>query len=80
MNRKQLTLILIAVVVFGGLGLWLRNRDVSSFKTSQGSMGQKVLGEFDLNTVARVTVKQGTNELQLVQQNDQWTGFFEGLR
>ena len=73
MNRKQLTLILIAVVVFGGLGLWLRNRDVSSFKTSQGSMGQKVLGEFDLNTVARVTVKQGTNELQLVQQNDQWT-------
>ncbi len=73
MNRKQLTLVLLAVVVLGGLGLWLRNRDRSSYKTSQGQMGQKVLGEFDLNTVAGITIKHATNELHLVQTNDLWT-------
>ena len=30
MNRKQLILVLLAVVVLGGLGLWLHNRDRSS--------------------------------------------------
>ncbi|HRZ56423.1 MAG TPA: DUF4340 domain-containing protein [Candidatus Paceibacterota bacterium] len=73
MNRKQLTLVLLAVVVLGGLGLWLRNRDRSSYKTSQGQMGQKVLGEFDLNAVAGITIKHATNELHLVQTNDLWT-------
>lgn len=73
MNRKQLTLVLLAVVVLGGLGLWLRNRDRASYKTSQGQMGQKVLGEFDLNTVAGISVKHATNELRLVQTNDLWT-------
>lgn len=73
MNRKQLTLVLLAVVVLGGLGLWLRNRDRSSYKTTQGQMGQKVLGEFDLNTVASITIKQATNEINLVQQDDRWT-------
>lgn len=73
MNRKQLTLILIAVVVLGGLGLWLRNRDVTSYKTTQGAMGQKVLGEFDVNAVTRIDLKQGTNVLNLVQQDERWT-------
>ena len=72
MNRKQLTLILVAFVVLGGLGLWLRNRDVSSYRTTSGAMGQKVLGEFDVNAVARVAVRKGTNSLSLVQKDDRW--------
>jgi len=73
MNRKQLILVLLAVVVLGGLGLWLHNRDRSSYKTSQGQMGQKVLGEFDLNTVAAISIKHATNELHLVRTNNLWT-------
>lgn len=73
MNRKQLTLILTAVVVLGALGLWLRQRDVGSYKTTHGRMGQKALGDFDLNAVARVILKQGTNQLHLVQKNEVWT-------
>jgi len=76
MNRKQLTLVLLAVIVLGGLGLWLRSRDKSSYKTSQDQMGQRILGDLDLNalnTVARVTIRHGTNELNLVRQNEQWT-------
>jgi hypothetical protein len=73
MNRKQLILILVIVVVVGGLGWWLRHRNVSSYRTTQGRMGQKVLGEFDLNNVAQVLIKHGTNELNLVRQEEQWT-------
>ena len=72
MNRKQLSLILVAVVVLGGLGLWLRNRNAASYRTTQGTMGQKVLGEFDLNSVAQILVRQGTNELNLVQRDEVW--------
>lgn len=72
MNRKQLILILAALVVLGGLGLWLRSRDVGSYRTSSGAMGQKVLGEFDINTVTRVVVRQGTNSLTLSQKDDGW--------
>jgi hypothetical protein len=72
MNRKQLSLILVAVVVLGGLGLWLRQRNISSYRTTQGRMGQKVLGEFDPNTVAHVQIKHGTNEVNLVKQDDRW--------
>jgi hypothetical protein len=72
MNRKQLSFLLIAVVVVGGLGLLLRHRDISSFKTTQGRMGQKLLGEFDPNAVVQVVIKHGTNEVHLLKQEDQW--------
>ena len=72
MNRKQLTLILVAFVVLGGLGLWLRSKNAASYETSSGQMGQKVLGDFDVNAVARMVVKQGTNTLTLAQKDERW--------
>jgi hypothetical protein len=72
MNRKQLTLILGLVVVIGGLGLWLRKSETASYRASEGRMGEKVLGEFDVNQVAVVTLKQGTNELNLAQEGERW--------
>jgi len=72
MNRKQLTSILVAFVVLGGLGLWLRNRDVSSYRTTAGAMGHKVLGDFDVNSVARIAVRKGTNGLNVVRKDDRW--------
>lgn len=72
MNRKQLTLILVAFVVLGGLGLWLRSRDAATYKTTTGQMGQKVLGQFEVNDVARLVIRQGTNTLTLAQKDDRW--------
>jgi hypothetical protein len=72
MNRKQLTLILVAFVVLGGLGLWLRNRDAAAYKTTTGQMGQKVLGQFEVNDIARLVIRQGTNTLTLAQNDDRW--------
>jgi hypothetical protein len=72
MNRKQLSLILGLVVVIGGLGLWFKKSDTASYRSSEGRMGEKVLGEFDVNSVALVTLKQGTNELNLAQDGERW--------
>ncbi len=72
MNRKQLTFILVAFVLLGGLGLWLRSRDASSYQASTSQMGRKVLGDFDVNAVARVVIRQGTNSLTLAQKDDRW--------
>lgn len=72
MNRKQLTLILVAFVVLGGVGLWLRNRDATSYGTTASGMGEKVLGDLDVNAIARVVIRKGTNTLNLVQQEERW--------
>jgi hypothetical protein len=72
MNRKQLTLLLGAFVILGGLGLWLRSRDASTYRASTAQMGQKVLGDFDVNAVARVVIRKGTNTLTLAQKDDRW--------
>ena len=72
MNRKQLTLILVLGVVAGGLAWWITRRNAASYQTSGTSLGQKVLPNFPLNDVAQVVIREGTNELQLVRQEDVW--------
>jgi hypothetical protein len=73
MNRKQLSLILGAVVVLGVLGLWSRHLQVSGYKAASGRMGRKVLGEFDVNSVTAVHIQAGTNSLDLVRRDGKWT-------
>ncbi|MCP5524561.1 MAG: DUF4340 domain-containing protein [Verrucomicrobiales bacterium] len=73
MNRKQLTLILAAVVVLGGLGLWVRHSQVAGYRPAAGRMGQKVLGDFDVNETVAVRIVNGTNELDLAKQDGKWT-------
>jgi hypothetical protein len=72
MNRKQLTLILVAFVLLGGLGLWLRSRDAATYRASAAQMGQKVLGDFAVNDVARLRIRKGTNTLTLALKDDRW--------
>jgi hypothetical protein len=73
MNRKQFTTLLVLVIVVGGLGWLLYKRDRASYSSGGTSLGGKVLGDFDVNAVARVTIKTSTNELTLVKQDDRWT-------
>ncbi len=72
MNRKQLGLLLVLVIVLGGAGLLLRQRQNASFEGSNPAVGRKLLGEFPFNDVAHITLKQGTNELNLVKKDDRW--------
>lgn len=70
MNRKQLASLLVLVLIVGGVSLAVYKKTSSTWDgtTSSG----KVLGDFDLNNVARVVIQSGTSSLTLSKKNDVW--------
>ena len=77
MNRKQLTLLIVLGVVVGGLGFYAYNKRQSSYeRSSDTAEGQKVLkgvAPNAINDVAHVTIRQSSNEVNLVRAADGWT-------
>ncbi|MHB8521442.1 MAG: DUF4340 domain-containing protein [Limisphaerales bacterium] len=71
MNRKQLLILIVLGVAFGGLGLFLSNRNSASWKASEQTLGKKLLGDFPINDVAQIEIKTGEADLNLVKQ-DEW--------
>src|SRR5882724_2726406 len=72
MNRKQLILLLVLVVVLGGAGLIIRQQQDKSWQPKNPGVGKKLLGNLPVNDVARLALKQGTNELNLVKKDNLW--------
>jgi hypothetical protein len=78
MNRKQLTLLIVFGVVLGGLGYWAYQKRQGSYErgSSADDGQQKVLKGVPDNAirdVAQVTIKQGSNEVNLAVQGEGWT-------
>jgi len=71
MNRKQLIMLLVLVAVVGGAGLILLKKDNESWTPSDTKLGEKLLGGFKFNDVARIHIKNAATELNLVQK-DLW--------
>ncbi len=71
MNKKQLILVVVLGLVIGGAGLYKYNQQRTPSK-EQG-MGAKLLGQFDVNTVAGLRIQSGSNVLDLAKANDIWT-------
>jgi hypothetical protein len=73
MNRKQLLTLLALVLVLGGLGIFLKKRqNDSSDGGGSAGMGQKLLGKFDVNAVSRISLKQGSNDINLAKKDNLW--------
>src|ERR1043165_1012480 len=72
MNRNQLIILLILVAVLGGAGIVLHNRQQSSWQGANPSAGKKLLGDFPMNDVAHIEIKQGTNDLNLAVKDNAW--------
>lgn len=72
MNKKQFIVLVGLVVVLGLWGLSRRRGQSSSWSGGGTAAGQKLLGEFDVNAVAQLDIKQGTNELRLARKGDLW--------
>src|ERR1043166_6181614 len=74
MNRKQLGILLVLGAVLGVLGLYVNRRNAASYQSSgEGVAGKKLLPDFPVNEVARIAIKQGTNELNVVKQDESWS-------
>jgi hypothetical protein len=72
MNSKQLAILVALGVVLGGAGIMVRSRHASSFTESTSQMGGKILGEFDLGTVAGLRIIEGTNAVNITKTGDNW--------
>jgi hypothetical protein len=71
MNRKQLTILVVLGIVVGGLGLMLSKRDAATWNRSEGGLGQKILGEFPINDVTHISIKNTNAEVNLIKE-DVW--------
>ena len=72
MNKKQFLILVVLVAVLGLWGLSRWRGQTSSYNGGGNAVGQKLLGEFDVNAVAQLAIKQGTNELLLAKKDDVW--------
>lgn len=72
MNRKQLILILLAGAVLGGIGYYLNRQKAASYERTDKLSTDKLLGDFPINDVAHVTVRQHDQAVNLV-KGEAWT-------
>jgi|SRR5882724_3401921 len=72
MNLKQLGILIAVVIVVGGAGLVLHNRQQSAWSGGGAEVGKKLLGDFPFNDVAHIEIRHGTNEMNLVKKDDFW--------
>lgn len=72
MNRKQLMVLLVLVVVIGGAA-WLHSRrQAAAWSNPDSAVGQKVLGNFQVNDVAQIRMQHGMDAVNLIQTNGLW--------
>jgi Domain of unknown function (DUF4340) len=72
MNRKQVVILFVLVVVLGGAGLVIYKRQNSAQSAGDPSLGRKLLGEFPVNDVTAISIREGTNQVNLVKK-DLWS-------
>ena len=72
MNRNQFALLLFLLVVLGLAGLMVYNKQNDVGKTADPAIGRKLLGDLPVNDVAHISLKQGTNELNLAKKDNLW--------
>lgn len=72
MNRKQFLILLVLVIIVGGAGLIVHQRNNRSWENSASALGAKLLPGLSVNDIAQITVKAGTNELHLVRTDNRW--------
>ena len=73
MNRKQLVILIVLLVVLGIAGLKVYKSNQTSWQGG-GRQGAalKLLGDLPVNDVASIVIKGGTNQLDLVKKEGLW--------
>lgn len=72
MNRKQFALLVVLVLVLGGLALWHHRRQAAAWGGQSPQVGRKLLGDFQVNDVTQIRIRQGAGRVDLKQTNGLW--------
>jgi Domain of unknown function (DUF4340) len=71
MKGKQLAIVLVLLLAFGGVALLLSRRNADSWSNTATAAGGRILN-FPLNDVSHLTIKDGNAELNLIKKEDVW--------
>src|SRR5689334_4747076 len=71
MNRKQLTILIVAGAVLGVIG-WVIYNKRNSDDTTDSRGGQKIVKNFPMNDVEQISIRQASAQVNLAKQNDIW--------
>jgi hypothetical protein len=72
MNRKQFIILLVLVVVVGAAGILVYQKQNQDRKAGGAAIGRKLLADFPVNDVARITIRHDTNQVSLAKAEDVW--------
>lgn len=72
MNRKQILILLALLVLVGGAGLFILKKESGSYTGGGAGAGKPVLPNLPVNDVTQITIREGTNSLNLARKNDLW--------
>ena len=72
MNGRQLIALLVFMVVLGGAGLVVYRHQNSSWARDGAVIGRNLLGDLPVNDITRIAIRHGTNEANLIKQDDLW--------
>lgn len=72
MNRKQFIALLVVMIVLGGAAWLYSHKQQAGWGNQSPKLGQKLLGNFQVNDVAQIRIEQGTNGLTLAKTNGIW--------
>jgi hypothetical protein len=72
MKSRQLLVLVVAAIVFGGGGLWVLQQRSAGFSRSKVNMGSSLLGPFDGAAVTAVRLTQGSNVVNVVSDGQNW--------
>jgi hypothetical protein len=73
MNRNQFSLLLFLVVVLGLAGLMVYNKQNDAGRSGNAALGKKLLPNLPVNDVAHISLKQGSNEVNLAKKDGTWS-------
>jgi hypothetical protein len=72
MNRNQLILLVVVLVILGGAGLVLVKHNQESWAAPEGKAGQKLFPKYQVNDVATIHIEGDGSDLHLVHKDDGW--------
>lgn len=72
MNRKQLTVLIVAGLVIGAAAIFITKNKAKSQQTANQRLGQQVVKDFPINDVERITVKHGGDQMNVAVKDNRW--------
>ncbi len=72
MNRNQLILLVVVLVVLGGAGVVLVKHNQESWAAPEGKAGEKLFPNYQVNDVSTIHIEGDDADLHLVHKDDGW--------